>query len=205
MQTVSQASLGTDGAEEAFTVAKRAVEKYQPTMSDEAVKKATGKTWAQWFKLLDGEGAKKLDHKGIVAIVSSKYDVGPWWQQMVTVQYERSRGLREKHEVVGGYSVSGSKTLGVDVAAAYKAWTDAKHREKWLSGATFSVRKSTPNKSLRITWSKPSSNLEVMFYPKGTNKSQVTVQHAKLADPTTATKMKTYWKAQLEKLKDALE
>lgn len=31
-------------------------------VGDEAVKKATGKAWPEWFKLLDKAGAKKLPH-----------------------------------------------------------------------------------------------------------------------------------------------
>jgi len=58
-------------------------------MSDEAVKAKTGKTWKQWFALLDKAGAQKLTHKAIVKYLSEKQNVGPWWCQMVTVTYEQ--------------------------------------------------------------------------------------------------------------------
>ena len=73
------------------------------SISDDAVKAKTGKIWREWFSLLDKAGARTLDHKGIVAILSEQYSVGPWWQQMVTVEYERARGLREKHETAAGF------------------------------------------------------------------------------------------------------
>ena len=36
-------------------------------MSDRAVQAKTGNTWPEWFAILDAAGAKKMDHKGIVA------------------------------------------------------------------------------------------------------------------------------------------
>jgi hypothetical protein len=57
-------------------------------MSDAAVQAKTGKTWDEWFKILDKAGGKKMNHKEIVAYLSEKYGVGPWWRQMVTVTYE---------------------------------------------------------------------------------------------------------------------
>src|SRR5215813_5041444 len=121
-------------------------------ISSEAVKAATGRTWTQWFALLDKAGCKKLDHRGIVAIVAGKYRVGPWWQQMVTVGYEQARGLRVKHQTMRGFSISRSKTLPAPAASLFRAWNDRRWRSTWLKDASFTIRKSTANKSLRITW-----------------------------------------------------
>ncbi len=74
-------------------------------ISDDAVKRATGKNWEQWFTLLDKAGAKKMKHIDIARMVQTKYlgnknksiDVAKsegWWSQMITVQYEYSRKLR---------------------------------------------------------------------------------------------------------------
>lgn len=98
-----------------------------PAMSDAAVKAKTGKTWAEWFAALDEAKAQTLSHKEIVALVKG---VAPWWRQMVTVEYERAQGLRIRHQTASGFSVSVSKTLGVDVSALYGAAIDAKMRKK---------------------------------------------------------------------------
>ena len=68
-----------------------------PRMSDAAVKSKTGKTWAEWFTLLDKAGGKKLDHKALVAHLDKRHRVDPWWRQMVAVSYEQARGLRQPH------------------------------------------------------------------------------------------------------------
>jgi hypothetical protein len=168
------------------------------SMSDDAVLKATGKTWKEWFAELDRAGGKELDHRGIVALAGVG-GAGPWWQQMVTVEYERARGLRAKHERPDGYSVSKSVTLGVPVDDAFGWWNDAKTRAKWL-GKGLTVRKANANKSMRITWCDQRTSVEVNFWRKGPEKCQVAVQHSKLADAGEAAKMKAYWGMKLEQM-----
>ncbi|MBZ5536330.1 MAG: hypothetical protein LAO31_10280 [Acidobacteriia bacterium] len=82
-------------------------------MSDEAVQGKAGRTWKEWFSILDAAGARKMNHKEIVAYLSSKHKVGSWWRQMVTVGYEQARGMRELHQKPGGYEISVSKTIPV--------------------------------------------------------------------------------------------
>ncbi len=173
-------------------------------MSDEAVKAKTGKTWAEWFKILDAAGAKKLDHKGIVAILSEQHGVGPWWRQMVTVGYEQERGLRELHQNARGFSASVSKTMAVPVMNLFNAWNDKKARERWLPKSDFEIRKATPGKSMRITWVDKKTKVEVNFYPKGKDKTQVAVQHDKLADAKAVARMKSFWGKALASLQETL-
>ena len=94
---------------------------YQPAMSDLAVIAKTGKTWDQWFRVLDRAGASRMDHKGIVKLLGARHDIGPWWRQMVTVEYERARGLRVRNQNVLGFSVSVSRTLRTSLPALYAA------------------------------------------------------------------------------------
>ena len=172
-------------------------------MSDEAVEAKTGKTWSRWFKHLDAAGAKKMTHQEIVAHLRDKHDVRPWWQQMIAVTYEQARGLREAHEKPSGYEISVSRTIDAPISKAFKAWVDDKTRKLWLP-ANFSIRKSTTNKSIRITWS-DGTDVVAGFYPKGEGKCQVVAQHGKLKDAKGAAKMKEFWSDALGRLKDLLE
>lgn len=174
-------------------------------IGDDAVKAATGKTWSQWLKSLDAAGAKGKSHKEIVAIVAGAFDIGPWWQQMVTVGYEQARGLRKKHERPDGFSVSGSKTVSVPVATLFQAWNDSRKRKTWLGDHAIRVRTATAPKSMRITWSDKASTLTVNFYAKGADKSQVALDHMKLPDEKQAAKFKKFWSQRLDQLKSALE
>ena len=63
--------------------------------SEEAVQRATGRTRAEWFKLLDRFGAAKRAHREIADHLARKRRVPGWWAQMLTVDYEHARGLRQ--------------------------------------------------------------------------------------------------------------
>jgi uncharacterized protein YndB with AHSA1/START domain len=175
----------------------------KPRMSDEAVEAKTGKTWSRWFKHLDAAGAKKMTHQEIVAHLRDKHEVRPWWQQMVAVTYEQARGLREVHEKPSGYEISVSRTIDASISKAFKAWTDDKTRKLWLP-ANFSVRKSTTNKTIRITWN-DGTDVVAGFYPKGEGKCQVVAQHGTIKDAKAGAKMKEFWSDALGRLKDLLE
>jgi len=176
-----------------------------PRIGDEAVSTRTSKTWAQWFELLDRAGAKKMGHREIVAVIAGRHpEIGGWWAQMVTVAYEQARGKREKHEKPEGFQIGAARTAAVPVTALYRAWTEERTRRRWLSGARFSVRKATGNRSLRMAWS-DGSRVDVNFYAKGPGKSQVAVQHGKLPNAASAGRMKKLWKERLESLKALLE
>lgn len=172
-------------------------------ISDEAVLRATGKTWEEWGRVLDRAGAKEMSHKAIAEHVGEVHGVGSWWRQMVTVGYEQSRGLRAPHETARGYQVGRSKTLAVPLRTLYRAWKDASQRARWMSGEVI-VRKATSNRSLRMTWCADETNLDVMFYETSSGKAQVTVQHEKLPDARSAERMKKFWGAQLEGLAEHL-
>jgi uncharacterized protein YndB with AHSA1/START domain len=176
--------------------------KQSERMSDEAVRAKTGKSWDEWLSILDAAGAKTLGHKEIVALVG-QHGAGPWWRQMVTVSYEQARGLREKHQTASGYTASASRTIGVPVDRLFEAWSDEGFRRSWLP-AKMTIRKATPDKSLRITW-EDGSNVDVGLFSKGESKSQVAVEHAKLPDAEAVARAKEYWKQALDRLQKALE
>ena len=172
-------------------------------IGDEAVIRATGKSMDHWFKVLDRFDVKFNGHTAAARHLHEKHGVGEWWCQMIVVNYEQARGLRKKHETATGFQVSKSKVLPVPVARAFRAWDDAGARAKWLGEAKLTVRKSTPNKSIRITW-KDGTNVEVMFYPRGDGKCSVTVQHNKLPDERAAVRMKAYWGEAMERMAGAV-
>ena len=174
-------------------------------ISDAAVKARTGKTWSEWFEILDQADGLKLGHRGIVAYLDENFRVGPWWRQMLTVAYEQERGLREKHQTPEGFQVSVSKTVAARVSALFDAWSSDETRNAWLGSVALNVRRSTPGRSIRIAWADGKSTVDVNFYAKGPEKSQVVVDHKRLASAAEVERTKEYWSAALEKLKELLE
>jgi uncharacterized protein YndB with AHSA1/START domain len=130
--------------------------------------------------------------------------VGSWWRQSVTVAYEQARGLRQKHQMPDGYQISRSRTIAALPERIYAAWVDGAQRARWLPDPGFTLRTERPHKSLRLLWVDGRSTLDVSLYPRGENKTQVTVQHNKLSDAETAQAMKDYWADALKRLEELL-
>lgn len=169
-------------------------------ISDEAVKDKTGRVWKDWFAILDKAGAKKMTHREIARLMTSEHGLPPWWGQMVAVTYEQERGLRQKHERPDGYQVSVSRTLPLSLAKLFHLFADEDERDSWLGESGLMVRKATKNKTLRVTWKDNKSSLEIYFYAKPKDKSQVVVQHTKLSTEQAAARMKQYWAKALDRL-----
>lgn len=172
-------------------------------ISSEAVRKATGRTWDEWLAELDSAGALKMAHPAIAILLHDRFECQDWWCQMITVGYEQARGLREKHQTCGGFSASASRTFTSPVTATYRMWADDASRRAWLSDP-ITVRKATPNKSLRITWETDGTSLDVNIYAKGAAKCQVVLQHNKLTSSEQVQEKKQFWAGRLDALKAVL-
>ncbi|HXG59596.1 MAG TPA: hypothetical protein VNL91_11285 [Thermoanaerobaculia bacterium] len=165
-------------------------------MSDEAVKAKTGCTWKRWVGHLDHAGANEMSHREIVEHILARFGIDGWWAQMVTVGYERIRGLRAKGQRrSGAWEASKSRTFAVPVATLFDAFANAAKRKRWLDGVKLKVRTSTRPKSMRIGW-EDGTTVSLWFTDKGT-KSQVAVQHLNLSSKEDAERMKEFWSEKL--------
>jgi uncharacterized protein YndB with AHSA1/START domain len=174
-------------------------------IGDEAQKSKTGKTWEQWFKILDRAGADKLNHTAIATYLYDKKGCPGWWCQMVAAGYEQARGLREVHQTTRGtYEISVSRTMLAPPEELFSAWHNAGARQSWLPRKRMTIRKATPHKSLRITWATDQTHVDVDFYPKGAHKTQVTVQHRKLPDNCATARSKAFWAKALARLEKTI-
>ncbi len=170
-------------------------------MSDAAVKAKTGCTWQRWFDALEKEGARRLDHQAITALVAKiSPKLSGWWVQMVTVGYERMAGKRVRHETTAGFQVSASKTLTTPIGKVHEWWTDAKKAKRWLPGEEFRVTRFTPGKSVRVAWGDGDERVEVNLYAKGKGKVQMALQHNRLKSAAAAKKKQQWWRARLAEL-----
>jgi hypothetical protein len=167
-------------------------------MSDASVSKATGRTWAQWVGMLDRARSAEKPHRAIVQYVSS-LGTPDWWSQMVTVGYERIRGLRDRGQRRGGsYEASKSRTFNVSVGTLFNAFAKARQRSRWLP-VKIAVRSANPPKRMRVAWD---DNTVVVceFMSKGSAKSAVAIGHQKLPNKSAADAMKRAWSGYFDRL-----
>ena len=182
------------------------VERHQSKIGDAAVRARTGRTWDEWFALLDEWGAVERPHPEIARWLSEERGVPGWWAQGVTVAYEQARGLRAPRQRRGGqFEVNVSKTVAVPVERLYEAFTDPALRERWLPGATVEVRTARPAKSIRANWDDGSTRLVIAFTARGEAKSQVALAHERVPDAGAADKLKAFWRERMAALNQVLE
>ena len=169
-------------------------------ISDEAIFKATGGDWAHWFNLLDSADATKMTHKEIARMLGEMDSVSFWWAQSITVAYEQARGMRQVHEHKDGYHIGVSKTIGAPLDELYNHCLEQELRESWMPGSAMKIRKDNPGKNIRFDYLDDDTIVVIHFIEKGPFKTQVTIQHTKLANSEVAGSMKPVWKERLSKL-----
>ncbi len=124
----------------------KTVPEYTRQVSDAAIQAKTGKSYQQWFTILDAVGAMQMNHTQMAQYLCDQFGAEHGWHfQMIAVAYEQERGLREKYQKPGGYEISISKTLAIPLATLYHAWIDDIMRTRWLKETALTMRKAMPN------------------------------------------------------------
>lgn len=184
-------------------------------ISSEAVRKATGHGWSHWFGVLDGFGTD-LDHTARAAALQDAHPgLGGWWVQMITVQFERERGLRQVGQASrGGFQVSATRTLDMDAAQAWRqlttrrlfggpapTWQEGRQWE--ADGVRIEVRRVQPERMLRWWWHDADgrSTVEVFLQEKGP-RCTVTFRHHGLASQDAREPARSLWKEALDGLQE---
>ena len=117
----------------------------------------------------------------------------------MTVGYERIRGKRELGQRCDGkFGVNKSKTFAVPLAELWRAFGRC---ERWLGADKPKLRmsKATRLKYMRMKW-EDGTPVNVNFAAKGPGKSQLQLQHEKLASRADAERLRAYWSARLADL-----
>ncbi len=171
-------------------------------VKDATILAKSGKSWAQWVRILDAIDGVNLAHGDIAKFVHEQ-GVDGWWSQSVTVGYERIKGLREKGQRRSGrFDASKSKTLPVSAAVAFDAFVVARTRKKWLKGIDAVIRTATKPKSIRIGW--PDGTIVAVWITAKGDKCTVGVQVDNLPTRADANARKAYWTEKLAALEELL-
>jgi len=104
-------------------------------LSNKTAIKSTGHDLEYWFKVLDKFGTK--NHTKAADYLYSEHKVKAWHGQMITVTWERARGLRQENQTcTGTFQVSVSRAIAAPVEWIVGFINDAKSRKAWLKTAS---------------------------------------------------------------------
>lgn len=175
------------------------------TVSDDVIRRRTGRGWEAWLDLLDAAGAVDRRHGDVVRWLMEEHGADGWSAQSITVSYERARGLRAAGERSNGFAVTATKTVAVGVERLYDAFTDASLRERWLPDGELRERTATRPRSARYDWGDGTTRVAVSFEAKGDVKSTLALEHERIPDAGEAERLKAFWRARVAALKAELE
>ncbi len=157
-------------------------------MGDAALTAATGRTWAEWFEVLDAAGAAGWAHPQIASWLHELHDVPLWWCQTVTVGFAQERGLRMPGQRADGtFEVSASRTLPGDANAALDAVVTA---------VTAALGESPVSESREIAYPTARWSLGEREYvvaranPSKSGKTSVALTHHRMAEPAQVAQAK---------------
>ena len=177
-------------------------------MDDAAMIKATGKSLDDWSAILDERGAASLTHKEIARLLHEDYDVPGWWSQMVTVEYERKSGRREKGQLANGeFRTTVSKTISGSMDEA---------RDRWLAslpagdapafdGVPFAAEPSVSRREKRYYWRVLlAGGIKVTVFisakPGGVEATLLAVETGKLGGKADIERWQVYWRAHVARI-----
>ncbi len=177
----------------------------------------TGKTYDEWFAILDQAGGAAAGRRALGEHLIATYALDAWWVTTVIVAYEQARSVVEKDGAPGGFNICVTKAVGAEPAKVYEAFLDSGWwlggtGDRPVEGAPFDDgdghsgvwKKLNPGKVLRFTWSgaghSAGESVEIKLSPSGARTS-IVLNHNRLPDRPAADGMRTAWAAVLETLK----
>ena len=172
----------------------------EPTMSEAAILKGTGRTWDEWFRLLDDWGATGRTHAETARYVNQELGVDGWWSQSVTVGYEWARGLRQRHEVAGSYQVSITRTIAATAEDVWLDFVEARRRDRWLERGTLRTRPKTGSPAKSARFDDADGHIVHIYLTAKDERSSVAVTVEGLEGPDEVEAQRGVWKARLADL-----
>jgi hypothetical protein len=174
-----------------------------PTVTDADVKKKTGRTWQEWFTLLDRDGAAKLDRRRITRIVASKYGVGLWWRRTIAKAYEQSRMARDVGQELASSPVARtSRGMHPPMRALSATMHDVEARARRLKSRSFSDRPAPGTISNRHSAGVGNVDVSGDRFEAVQSESGVIVDSIRDVHPVR--KMRAFWKARVDALQKSL-
>ncbi len=110
---------------------------------NESILKATGKYWEKWFSIILKVGGKKLSRQEIVLVLHKYLKGTGWWEQMITVQFDKKYKNRALYQSGKTFKVSISKVFNFPIERVFDSWINKPVISKWLTNKSFTIRKST--------------------------------------------------------------
>jgi uncharacterized protein YndB with AHSA1/START domain len=195
-------------------------------VSEAACKDATGRSLADWFKVLDKNGGIAAGRRTLSVWMRDEQKIADaWWVTTIVNEYEIARGDLAKDGKPKGYSICPTKSIKASPQTCFDAFASAKALDRWFGpkhdvkladgghwrngdGNRATIRKVTPGKSIRLIAEDAGLTLptpvDIKFDGAGA-KCTVMVSIDRLQTRAEADGYRRAWSDALERLKACVE
>jgi uncharacterized protein YndB with AHSA1/START domain len=194
------------------------------SLDDATCKAETGKTFSEWFEVLDSVDGIKIGRRES-CVKMGIWSTQPWWATTIYVAYEKHKGVVKKDGMAEGYTICVTKNINAPVEKTYATWADpAKFAEIFGDSAKQSLEeggtltcdagvKATftrvrPNKDLRFTWEHPGCTAPLtvdLQFQDNKGKTLMNAMTSRIQTREETDGLRDAWTAVLNKLKAAAE
>jgi hypothetical protein len=191
-------------------------------VTNEALKKATGKSWIAWINSLDRKKADTLSLPEIVKLLAPKIE-SPWWRQKIALGFREAKGKRITGQIAGGFQIGVRRGFPLSKEEAWDFLLSPEAMKIWLGkalaldgprpykvkkGLAAELRVFKPGSHLRMGWHPDKwispSLLQVRVVASG-KKTALSFHHEGLPTEASREEMKAHWNTVLDKLEKRFE
>lgn len=170
-------------------------------LTDEACKKATGKTLTEWSDEISARPefhGRRRDAVNWIWDQTSRSVEGAWWGITIWVEHERRIGKIQKDGRIEGYGICSTKTVAAPIDQVMSKM--AEHIPN--------VIRIREGKDIKAKWQTPGvtdeTDLDVIFVEKN-GKTGITLNHNRIQTREEADGLRKFWSATLDDIKKGLE
>lgn len=169
---------------------------------------STGRTWPEWVELLEGAGARELNHTAIAKLtlehMPESVERREWWAQGTAIAYEQHAGLRVPGQSCDGdFQLSASRTVTGDKDAALNAWLEVVDSREEFGGIPVESPATTSSTEKWRYWRVPladGTRVAVNVSDKPNGKASVGLSHTNLDSAEAIEYWRPLWKELLAQL-----
>lgn len=166
--------------------------------SVDSVRSGTGRSYEQWYELLDNAGARDLSHQEIARWIAAQGVDSGWWCQSITGSYERHIGRRvEGQTCTGDFKTSTSRTLDATLDEVLQRWCTTVDGQTEFNGVPVAEKPSVAATGRWRYWRAKLADggrvtVSITSAPSG--RTSFGLSHDKLAGADEVELWKTYWR-----------
>lgn len=198
-----------------------------PPQTDAAIKKDTGKSFKEWFAILDAAGGPALGRRALsqLVVIEPKAML-VLWGPSINFEYEKHHGIVEKDGRPKGYTICVTKSIAATPVQVYAVAADGKTWKHWFGtnakadvkeGGKYSCddgdqgvfKRVRQDKDLRMTVENPRhagiDPYDIVFQPAPKDKCMLMVTINRIQSREIADELRDSWTVAFDKLKGLAE